>query len=570
MIKYKAIKKMLRSMSLRLWLLVALIIVFGLGVIIYSYSRRRTNEIKDELLFTVEQGPLTVSVTEAGTISPREQLIIKSAIEGRTTILYLIPEGTRVKKGELLVELDATDLQDEKIDQEIRLQNAESAYIQSRENLDVVKNQAKSDIDKAKLDLRFAKEDLVQYKEGEYPNTLKERNAKITLTKEELQRAEETLEWSKVLYKEKYLAESELQADQLAVKKAQLDIELAENQLALLENYTYKRKIAELKSDISQAEMAFERITSKATANIVQAEAELIAKKSEFNRQRDKLDKINEQIERARITAPREGLVVYATTAQFRWRGNTEPLDEGQEVRERQELIYLPVASTFMANVKIHESNLEKIKPGLPVKVNVNAVSDREFTGKIASIAPLADPVSMFMNPDLKLYDTVIYIDKGAEILRTGMSCEAEIIIAEYKSAVYVPVQSVVRINGQPVVFVKTGGKVVPRVVELGLDNNRMIHIIKGLHKGEQVLLAPPLNLTDDSGGIKAASVKNQTKDKLKQSKAIDAGADQKKDIPRRKTIRNEAASQTLEHKKEFSDKIKEDKTGGTLTPGKP
>ena len=91
------------------------------AIILAARSRagRSSQAVSDGLLFTVAEGPLTISVSEAGTIKPREQLIIKSEIEGRTTILYLIPEGTRVTEGDLLVELDASSLEDAKIDQEI-------------------------------------------------------------------------------------------------------------------------------------------------------------------------------------------------------------------------------------------------------------------------------------------------------------------------------------------------------------------------------------------------------------------------------------------------------------------
>lgn len=458
-------------------------------------------------IFTVEEGPLTISVAESGTIKPREQEIIKCELEGRTTILYLISEGTRVKEGELLVELDASQLQDSKIDQEIQVENAEAAFIQSRENREVVKNQAESDVAGAELDLQFATEDLEHYLKGEYPNALREQEARITLAEEEHRRAEEKLKWSKVLFDEKYLAESELQADELAVKKAKLDVELAQNNLKLLKDFTYKRSVTERESAIKQAVRALERVKRKASANMVQADAELRAKESGFKQQTDKLGKLIEQIEKARIVAPREGLVVYATSAQFSWRGNTEPLDEGQEVRERQELIHLPTASTFMAGIKIHESSLDKIAVGHPVRITVDALPGKEFTGKVAVIAPLPDPMSMFMNPDLKQFSTEIHIDGGGDILRTGMSCRSEIIVERYAKTVYVPVQCVMRVRGQTTVFVKTRTGNEARSVSIGLDNNRMVRILDGLTVGEEVLLAPPLDTAGVSEEDAAAEV---------------------------------------------------------------
>jgi len=178
-----------------------------------------------------------------------------------------------VKAGELLAQLDASNLQDGKVDQEIRVQNADAAAVSSRENLEVIRNQAQSDIDKAELDLKFAGEDLKNYKEGDYPNQVKEHEASVNLAQEELQRAQDTLHWSTILYQEKYLSESELKADQLAVNKSQLDLELAQSRLQLLKDYTYTRTLDERESDVKQAQMALERTKRKSAADVVQAEA---------------------------------------------------------------------------------------------------------------------------------------------------------------------------------------------------------------------------------------------------------------------------------------------------------
>jgi HlyD family secretion protein len=384
---------------------------------------------------------------------------------------------------------------DAKVDQEIRVQNAEASYVQSKENLEVTKNQAAADVDKAQLALRFAKEDLVKYQEGDYPNKRKDLLGRIALAEEDVKRTEQKLEWSENLFAEKYLSETEVEADRLAAKKAKLDLELARSNLTLLDDYTYRRQIDQLTSDVRQAEMALERVTRKAAADLVQAEAQLLAREAEFTRNKDKLEKLKEQIAKARIVAPTAGTVVYATSAQFNWRGNVEPLDEGQEVRERQELIYLPTADTFLAEVNIHEASLKKIYVGLPVRLKVDALPGHSFTGKVSRIAPLPDARSMFMNPDLKVYKTEIHIDGGGDVLRTGMTCQVEIVVEQHDDALYVPVQSVVRINGKPTVFVKEGEATLPRTVEIGLDNNLMVHVLGGLKEGEQVLLAPPFGM---------------------------------------------------------------------------
>ena len=487
------------------------------GVVAILSSRGSTESDTEQPTFVAKRGPLTISVTEAGTIQARELEIIKSQVEGQTTIIQLIPEGTRVKKGDLLVELDTSTLEDRKADRLITVQNSETAWIRARENLEVVKNQAQSDIAKAELDFQFAKEDLIQYEEGEFPKLLKESESKITLEKEELENAIEKLKWSERLFDEKYISETELESDRLTRNRASLDHELAVANRDLLKEYTHTRRVAELQSAIEETERALERVKLRANSDIIQAEADLKNKAAEYEQQKAKLAKFEDQIAKAKIFAPVDGMVVYATSSRASWRGNAEPLDEGQSVRERQELIHLPTTNAIMAELKVHESNLDKISLDLPVRITVDAPPGKRFIGRVAKIAPLPDAQSIWMNPDLKVYRTEIHIDEPGEELRTGMSCQNEIIVERYEDAVYVPVQAIVRSGTQTLAYVEESGEFVPRPVTIGLDNNRMVAIVKGIEEGETVLLTPPLkpdeseaveSEDDDLGGLVVTKTK--------------------------------------------------------------
>ncbi len=505
------INTILRFFKNRPFILIAVVIVLiGIGLVRLTLFKADEGSSSNLATFTVKRGPLRISVTETGSIEAREKIILKSEVRGRTSIISLVDEGVRVKKGDLLVELDSSKLVDERIDHQIRVQNAEAAFVGARENLAVAKNQAQSDVEKAKLAYDFAVQDMKKYLEGEYPNQLKEVEFRIILANEEITRAEENLQWSKKLFNEKYISQTELEADELAVKKKALDLELAQNDQSLLKNFTYKRELAQLKSDVKQAKMALDRTIRKAKADVVQAEANLKAKESELERQRYKLEKNEKEIEKTKIYAPADGMVIYATSAGGGHRGHRrEPLAEGAEVRERQDLIHLPTASGVNAEVGIHEASLDKVSIGLPVEVTVDALPGEIFTGRVVSIAPLPDAESAFMNPDLKIYDTVVYLDGNADsgLLRTGMSCTVEIVVEEHRDATYIPVQAVLRVGGKPTVYVVKSKTLEPRKVEIGLDNNRMVRIISGLEPGEVVSLAPPLA---------SASVEAPTVEKLK------------------------------------------------------
>jgi HlyD family secretion protein len=474
--------------------------IVGVVGVAFALNGRGRSAAGAPVLVAAKEGPLTISVVESGTVKNREQVVIKSEVEGRAAIIFLVKEGTHVKAGDLLVELDGSSITDRRAQQQITVIHAEAAFIRARENLDVTKSQSESDVAKADLDFQLAELDLKKYVEGDFPQAVRQAEAEITLAAEEVQRASEKLSWSRRLHAQRYLSLMELQADELAHKKAQLELDLAKERKRLLEDFSHRRELAALRSAVDQARMALDRVRRKSAADLVQAEADLKAKESEFQRQKAQLEKLDDQLRKTKIRAPVDGMVVYATTGQSSWRGDQQPLAEGQEVLERQELIYLPTADSMMAEVKVHESSLNKVRVGLPARVTVDAVPGRVYAGRVERIAVLPDATSRWMNPDLKVYSTEIHLDDG-EGLRAGMSCRAEVLVESYPSAVYVPVQCVVREGNQPVVYRPGPDGPRPVPVTVGLDNNRMIRVLSGLSAGDEVLLDPPLRPAAEKPG---------------------------------------------------------------------
>ena len=482
---------LLTNNRVRVIKITVVLLVLVLGIQLLKSCGSRSNDGAEIPVFTVRKGPLTISITENGTIQNREKVIVVSEAEGQNTIVYLKEEGVTVQKGELLVKLDSSDFEDQKIDQEISMQNAEASLIQARENLAITKNKGKADTEQARLDLRFARLDLKKYEEGEYPMQLQKAESGITLAEEELQNKEDKYAWSKKLELKGYITGVELKGDELSVERGKIDLKTAKGELALLENYTHGKELEKLKSDLSQAEMALERVERKATAEVVNAEADLRARESQFKREKSKLENINEQIEKCSITAPSGGMVVYAQGEGRRRR--EEPLAVGREVSERQEILYLPTTTIMNARTQIQESSLSKIKEGLPVLVKINALQGVMLDGVLTKIAILPDSTRSWLNPDLKVYNCEVELEESDADLRPGMSCSVTIVIREFDDAVYVPIQSVVRVGNKPTVYIVKGSKQIARTVKTGMNNNRMIHIIDGLSEGEQVSLAPPL-----------------------------------------------------------------------------
>ena len=439
----------------------------------------------------VTNGDLTVSVMESGTVQAVKSIQIASEVEGQARIISIIPEGSRVKKGELLIELDASQFEDQINQQTISLESAKASLTEARESLAIQENQNQSDIKAGQLKIRFANIDQKKYIEGDWPQKNRSAEAEITITKEELERARDRLKWTAKLEKEGFVTRSELQADQLVVKKAELKHDQSKETLRILEKYEYPKRLEELQASLDESEHELGRIKHKARAQILQKDAALRAKQATCALQEQKLEKLQEQKKKCRIAAPAPGLVVYFSE-RSRHGSSQSQIEEGAMVRQRQKIITLPDVSIMRVDVKVHESAVDKVRKNQKTYITVDALPGKRFVGHVKSVGLVPDSQSFWLNPDLKVYNTEVIIDSEVSELKPGMTASVEIIVAELKDVLTVPVQAVVSRQGLPSCYVPAGDHIEMRAVRVGMANEQYVVIKEGVEIGEQVLLFEP------------------------------------------------------------------------------
>ncbi len=449
----------------------------------------------------VREGPLVISVSTGGSIQSRDKEIITSELEGNNTVVWVIDEGTNVQTGDLLLEFDASDLIEKRNEQELVVANAESNLEISQEKLGITAGDCEAALHDREVDLTLARMALEKYRDGDYPQQLRQYQADIALADEEVQRATEKVDWSQRLASEDFLTRIELEADELALRRKKIDLEMAQTKLNVLTNFTVLQERARLDSALRRAERALVRVEWQNKATLRQVESELRARERAYNRATNRLEELNFQISKSKIYAPTNGIILYTSTVLIsRRQWWIKPLAVGSTAVTRQELIYIPVESGMIVEVMIPEASLNKIESGMPARIKVDAFPGQIFDGKLVKIGLLPDGQSAQLNPDLKLYKCEIECDFRDVVIRPGMSCDVELIKEEYDSAVFLPIQCVVRQGGVPQVYVEDGGAWVPREIRVGLDNNRMIHILEGVKPGEQVMLAPPVTEHKEEG----------------------------------------------------------------------
>ncbi len=111
----------------------------------------------------VTRGPLRLEIVERGSLDSAKNSDIICAVRARsqgstiaTTIRWVIPEGTSVRKGEKIIELDSSGLQEELKTRKLELAQALAAYAKARENLEQVRGENDADIRLMDIDVRLA------------------------------------------------------------------------------------------------------------------------------------------------------------------------------------------------------------------------------------------------------------------------------------------------------------------------------------------------------------------------------------------------------------------------------
>lgn len=448
----------------------------------------------------VKRGDMLISVVEGGALRAVKESIIRSEFEGISRIISIVPEGTYVKQGDLLVELDSSELKDRVNQQEVTYQNNDFAFIQAKENLSIQHSLVESQIKEAELRVEFARSDLEKYIEGDAPQQINTATNAIIIRREQLQRAQDKLEWTQQLFKKGYASKSEQEADSLSLVQARIAVDQAEEDLRLFRKYDLPKSQRRLESSWEQAKLELDRLRQRTSNQLAQAEANLRTSQRALELTHEKLKELKQQLENAKIKAPQDGLVVYASSSGFGDRGQML-IEEGAQVRQRQEIIKLPDVSQMIVEIRVHESHVLQIRPGLDAYVTIDSIPDRRFKARVTKVAVLPNSQDRWMNPNLKVYSTDVLIEDDLPDLKPGASARAEIIVTNLVNALTIPLQAVTTVKGKQVCYVQNGSGLVPVPVTVGNFNDQFIEIRAGLSEGDHVALTPPAGRGEDIDG---------------------------------------------------------------------
>jgi RNA polymerase sigma factor (sigma-70 family) len=226
---------------------------------------------------------------------------IYSRVQGQTAIMFIVPDGSVVKKGDQLCELDSAALEDQLINQQITARAAEAIF----------KN------------FRLAREEAERaarvYRDDLFPREQREIEGEVKVAEAELAVAEEERKSIKPASGDNRLA---FRRAELAVARAELALEKSKNRLRILTDHTKRERIRKL------------------TGAVENARSDELAKEAVWELEKSKEQKLERAIAACTIVAPIDGTVVYADPLRSDAATGAQPrlvrVEEGATVRERQ------------------------------------------------------------------------------------------------------------------------------------------------------------------------------------------------------------------------------------------
>lgn len=467
-------------------LIVTAFIVVGCGLWA-GLPKRTAAKTGAPAYFAAERGPFIVSLPTGGALEAVNEVTVRNQVPGHTRIISLIKEGSVVKEGELLLELDSADIENRLSAAEIAYQQSLSQVAEHEERVEVMRSENIIRLRDSKLALELAKQDLIKYKDGQWPQLRKKSESAITLAAEELRRAQDRLSGTRRLEEKGYATPAELIADELVVQRRQIELESAKEELRLLTEFDYPRQLKQLAANAENTEIRHERTTRQNETQLEKAEMQLASSRETLALRQSSQEDLKKARAHTRIYAPQDGLVVYQKADHWR----QEPIEEGSSVRERQQLISLPDISSMKVRVNIYESQISLIKPGMRAQIHLDALPGQRFGGEVVSIATMPEP-SRDNNPNHRVYKAEVLVTDQLHDVKPGVTARVDVLVAELDDVIKVPLQAVVGSEDRQFCFIQKDGETVPVEVEVGLFDSEFVQIRRGVSEGDHVALAPP------------------------------------------------------------------------------
>jgi len=276
--------------------------------------------------------------------------------------------------------------------------------------------------------------------------------------------------------------------DLTAVSKARFDLESAkldaskQEIVSKIEGAEAQLKVNDAKEGLKQAE---EKLKSDRAAGKATIDGKIEAsKKADFDVQRAET-----ALSKMSLRAPAAGVVSLVPV----WHAEgPAPFKPGDHAWPGAPLVELPETSSLRVSARVDETERGRLAVNQSVTVHLDAIPDRQFTGKIDEISTIASEDYSAGWPIPRNFDLRITLDQLDPRLRPGMTAQITIIVDRIPDVLIIPVHATFQKEGETRAYVWDGSRFRQHVVEVSKRSGDRMVIEKGLKPGDRVALQDP------------------------------------------------------------------------------
>jgi HlyD family secretion protein len=460
--------------------LLAAIAVFTACSACYSIAMRRAEPTWEALpRAAVRRVSFDVSVTASGVAQSSRQTVVKCQLEnlrirsrrhaffvgGASTILEIVPNGTTVKKGDVLCKLDASEYEEVAEAQAIRVLQHQSEAVQTD------------------LALQAAETALKEYRDGLVPQDILGIQGRIALADSELKAASDRLAWSERMAGKGYASLRQVANDRQALLGATLRLERAQLELDIYRRFNTTKTLVSLRADVEKARKW------------------AIHEAGDFEKAKVQLAYYRSLIDRCTIRAPHDGFVIYAN-GPFREEADRLVIEPGASVRQAQELFYFPDLTKMEVLAMLNQSVVGRFRRGMPALVRFEGSRERACEGHVESVESLP----RWSYTDVPYYPCRITLDVLPPGLLPGMSAEVEVLVNRCRDVLAIPSEAVNVDYDRKICYVIGPSGLERREITPGGSSASLIEVTDGLKEGEYVVLNPTRVFERSAGRAAPAS----------------------------------------------------------------
>ena len=276
--------------------------------------------------------------------------------------------------------------------------------------------------------------------------------------------------------------------DLTAVSKARFDLESAkldaskQEIVSKIEGAEAQLKVNDSKESLKQAEekLKSDRAAAKAT---IDGKIES-SKKAAFDAQRAET-----ALSKMTLRAPVAGVISLVPV----WHPEgPAPFKAGDHAWPGAPLVELPETSSLRVSARVDETERGRLALNQSVTIHMDAIPDRQFTGKVNEISTIASEDYSAGWPIPRNFDLRITLDQLDPRLRPGMTAQITIIVDRILDVLIIPVHATFQKEGETFAYVWDGSKFSRHVVEVSKRSGDRVVIGKGLQTGDRVALQDP------------------------------------------------------------------------------